>query len=193
MLYIAYGSNLHRGQMKHRCPTATVVGPTELKGYDLLFRGSRHSAVATVEHQEKGSVPALLWDIKGRDELSLDRYEGFPNFYHKELKIVEFQGEHVPAMLYVMNGGHRFGEPSQTYYNTIREGYKSAGFDPQFLDNAVKWSEEQAMEHDRKQIREWYPRGFLRDEDMAAAYDEELDQYYDEQDWEEGPSLFGSR
>ncbi len=43
-LYIAYGSNLNLPQMGRRCPTAKVVGTSEIKNYELLFRG-----VATVE------------------------------------------------------------------------------------------------------------------------------------------------
>ena len=48
-LYIAYGSNLNLPQMAFRCPTAEVVGKSELKDYELLFRGSHYGAVATVE------------------------------------------------------------------------------------------------------------------------------------------------
>ena len=40
-LYIAYGSNLNLEQMAFRCPTAKVVGKSELKDYELLFRGGR--------------------------------------------------------------------------------------------------------------------------------------------------------
>ena len=36
--YIAYGSNLNRGQMALRCPDAKVVGTGEIKDYELLFR-----------------------------------------------------------------------------------------------------------------------------------------------------------
>lgn len=32
-LYIAYGSNLHLPQMAFRCPTAKVVGASEVKGF----------------------------------------------------------------------------------------------------------------------------------------------------------------
>ena len=35
-LYIAYGSNLNLPQMAFRCPTAKVVGTSEVKGYELL-------------------------------------------------------------------------------------------------------------------------------------------------------------
>ena len=88
-LYIAYGSNLHLPQMAFRCPTAKVVGASEVKGYELLFRGGSRGAVATIEPLEGSSVPVLLWKIRPQDELSLDRYEGYPNFYRKEMLEVE--------------------------------------------------------------------------------------------------------
>ena len=39
-LYIAYGSNLNLPQMANRCPTAEVVGTSEVKGYELLFKAA---------------------------------------------------------------------------------------------------------------------------------------------------------
>ena len=39
--YIAYGSNLNVRQMKFRCPTAKVVGTSVIKGYELLYKGSK--------------------------------------------------------------------------------------------------------------------------------------------------------
>ena len=47
--YIAYGSNLNLEQMKMRCPTAEVVGVSELKGYKLVFKGALTNAYATIE------------------------------------------------------------------------------------------------------------------------------------------------
>ena len=35
-LYAAYGSNLHLPQMAVRCPTAEVVGDSEIAGLELL-------------------------------------------------------------------------------------------------------------------------------------------------------------
>lgn len=145
-LYIAYGSNLNLPQMSFRCPTAKVVGVSEIKGYELLFRGSRSSAVATVEPLAGSSVPVLLWKVRPKDELALDRYEGYPNFYRKELFPVELGGRSVNAMVYVMNDGHPLGAPSDYYLNTILEGYKSAGFDSDFLEQAVEKSIRLAQE-----------------------------------------------
>lgn len=141
-LYIAYGSNLNLPQMAHRCPTAKVVGASEIKDYELLFRGSRHNAVATVEPKEGSSVPVLVWSIKPQDEIALDCYEGYPNLYGKEMLTVELFGKPVSAMVYTMTPGHVAGYPSQYYLNVIEQGYTSAGFDPQILYDAVERSTE---------------------------------------------------
>ena len=148
-LYIAYGSNLNLPQMAFRCPTAKVVGASEIKGYELLFRGGRKGAVATVEPLEGSSVPVLLWKIRPGDEQALDRYEGYPHFYRKEMMEVELSGKTVPGMVYVMNGGHELGAPSDFYLNTIMEGYKTAGFDTDFLDQAVEKSIRLAAEQQK--------------------------------------------
>ena len=136
-LYIAYGSNLNLPQMAFRCPTAEIAGKSELKGYELLFRGGRRGAVATVEPRDGGSVPVLLWKIRKEDEEALDRYEGYPHFYEKQMMEVELDGKPVSAMVYVMTPGHEFGIPSDYYADVIREGYETAGFDLQILEDAI--------------------------------------------------------
>lgn len=95
-LYLAYGSNPNLEQMRWRCPTAEVVGTAQLQGYALLFRGgnarSGRGAVATVEPEKNANIPVLIWKIQERDEQALDRYEGYPYFYHKERMEVDLAG-----------------------------------------------------------------------------------------------------
>lgn len=136
-LYIAYGSNLNLPQMAFRCPTAEVVGKSELKDYELLFRGGRRGAVATVEPKEGSTVPVLLWKIRRMDEAALDRYEGYPRFYDKQMMKVELDGRTVSAMVYIMTPGHEFGIPSDYYADVIWQGYESAGFDTGILTDAI--------------------------------------------------------
>lgn len=145
-LYIAYGSNLNLPQMAFRCPSAKVAGTGELKDYELLFRGSRRNAVATVEPLKGSNVPVLLWTLKERDLQALDRYEGYPSFYRKEILPVELMGKTTSAMVYIMNDGRPFGAPSDHYLNAIMEGYQSAGFDTEFLEQAVEKSIRLAQE-----------------------------------------------
>ena len=136
-LYIAYGSNLNREQMADRCPTARVLGASVMDGWRLLFRGAREGAVATVEPYENGRVPVLVWEITPADEAALDRYEGWPFFYRKELVEVTLDGKTVSAMVYIMNEGRPLGQPSCYYYSVILEGYKDAGFDVEILRQAT--------------------------------------------------------
>ena len=136
-LYIAYGSNLNLEQMANRCPTAKVIGTSEIKDYKLTFRGPHGHAVATVEPCKGESVPALVWQITPNDEKALDRYEGWPHLYRKETIKVKVDKKTVNAMVYIMNEGRPLEQPSCYYYSTILEGYKSAGFDAEYLRKAV--------------------------------------------------------
>ena len=157
MLYIAYGSNINPGQMAHRCPGAKVAGVAELEGHDLLFKGRRYSAVATIEPLDGGAVPVLLWSISKTHEQALDAFEGWPHVYRKEIRTVQFEGEACQGMLYIMNGAP-FGYPSARYYNTIREGYKSAGLDTGYLDRAVERSMRLALEQDVEREMAFSPK-----------------------------------
>lgn len=139
-LYIAYGSNLHLEQMKYRCPTATVVGKSELVGYKLIFKGAPTNAYATIEESTHDIVPVLIWELKSQDEKALDRYEGYPTFYYKKNIGVEVEGTQVEAMVYIMNEKNQLGIPSPRYYDVIRTGYKTAGFDESILENAFNRS-----------------------------------------------------
>ena len=86
--YLAYGSNLNVPQMRRRCPHATILGTATLKGWELLFKGSKTGSYLTIEESEGGKVPVVIWEVPPSDEESLDRYEGFPNFYYKkEIKV----------------------------------------------------------------------------------------------------------
>ena len=136
--YIAYGSNMDEGQMAHRCPTARLLGQTEVEGYRLLFKGSLTGAYATIEPQEGGRVPALVWEIGEADEASLDRYEGFPSFYYKKDLTVRLDGQEVTAMVYIMDERRRLGEPGGAYYGVLERAYEKFGFPMETLQAALK-------------------------------------------------------
>lgn len=147
-LYVAYGSNLNLEQMRRRCSTSKVVGSSVLYGQSLLFRGEKGGAVATVEPKRGGQVPVLIWEIAPADEAALDRYEGFPFLYRKETVKIKLDGKLVEAMVYIMNvddevyGYKPLNQPDISYYSTIREGYKSAGFNLDVLRKATERSVE---------------------------------------------------
>ena len=123
--------------MAYRCPDAAVIGSTVLSDYRLVFRGGRHSCVATIEMKRGSSVPALLWEITGKCEKALNRYEGYPHLYRKKRLLVDLDGYELVAMAYIMNEGPPLAMPDAYYYATILEGYRDCGFDEAILKQAV--------------------------------------------------------
>lgn len=138
--YIAYGSNLNLEQMQRRCPTAQVVGVSELKGYKLTFKGALANAYATIEESTDSTVPVLIWSLKSEDEQSLDRYEGYPTYYFKEMHTVVVNGKSIEAMVYIMNKKYKAGIPSGDYYNTVSKGYNDNQLSIKYLEEALRES-----------------------------------------------------
>ena len=134
-LYFAYGSNINLGQMEYRCPDASVVGPVVLEGWELLFR---RGGFATITPKEGDTVHGLLWSLTRSCERSLDRYEGYPRFYDKKMVTVrDSEGRSLSVMAYIMDD--RFREPmlpTDSYYNSILEGYQQNGLPVSALKKA---------------------------------------------------------
>lgn len=131
-LYIAYGSNINLEQMAYWCPHSKVVGTSEIKDFELEFRG-----VATIVPKENASVPVLIWELDERDLPTLNRYEGWPRLYRQEKMDFELEGKSYKGMVYLMNRGE-ISPPSQQYYNTILQGYRENGLDESFLQKALE-------------------------------------------------------
>jgi len=137
-VFAAYGVGLNRAEMAKHCPTAKPIGTTELKNFNLAFRGGNACAVATIEKTKGGSVPALLWEITPQDEVALDRWIGVPDLYRKDTVKVRWNGAVTDAFVYILIGNKPQNKPSAFYYSTLLEGYKAAGFDTEFLKAAVQ-------------------------------------------------------
>lgn len=148
--YLAYGSNLNLHQMKFRCPTARVVGTAWIDDYELLFKGSKTGAYLTIEKKKGSKVPVAVWAVEPKDELNLDRYEGYPTFYYKKEMQIEYEGVKtnkkytVDAFVYIMHEERKVGIPSKYYVITCAEGYQAFGFDTEYLRKALDYSLEVA-------------------------------------------------
>ncbi len=146
--YIAYGSNLNTEQMQRRCPDARLIGTSTIEGCELLFKGSGTGAYLTIEPREGGNVPAAVWEVSAADERKLDRYEGYPVFYHKtNMKLsVALAGTDEVRILdgfaYVMCSERTLGMPAIDYFITCAQGYQAFGFDIHTLLDAYNNSKE---------------------------------------------------
>ena len=131
-LYIAYGSNINLEQMAYRCPHSKVAGTSEIKNFELEFRG-----VVTIVPKENASVPVLIWKLDERNLSTLNQYEGWPRLYRQEKMEFELNGKTFEGMAYLMNYG-KIAPPSQEYYNTILQGYRENALDESFLQKALE-------------------------------------------------------
>ena len=148
--YLAYGSNLNVKQMQFRCPDARIVGTAEIPNYQLLFKGSKTGSYLTIEPKQGCTVPAAVWSVSERDELALDRYEGYPHFYYKtelELSLAK-TGKKLTAFVYIMHEERKLGLPTFAYIRTCVDGYRQFGFDLKHLRKAMDISEREVYHHE---------------------------------------------
>ena len=136
--YVAYGSNTSIEQMKVRCPDAVPVGVTSLRDWRLMFRYH-----ATIEREKGFEVPVVVWAISKADEANLDRYEGAPVYYRKQMIPVTFKAfdtrrtRKVSALVYVMNNVQQITPPDDWYLAGIEEGYEHFHLNRRVLQKAV--------------------------------------------------------
>lgn len=141
--YLAYGSNLNVRQMRFRCPTALVVGKGVIKDYRLLFKGSKTGSYLTIEKAKGYEVPVAVWKVDEACEESLDRYEGYPSFYYKKEIEIDFKSikkglpRHSKAFVYIMHEERELGIPSRGYVEVCLEGYRTFGFNPILIEEAI--------------------------------------------------------
>jgi len=139
MYYFAYGSNLHREQMKNRCPESVPVAKVKLEGYRLNF-----NRVADIVEDKGAAVCGALYDVSKKDIKSLNRYEGYPHLYDKlDVEVADDQGKTYRAFVYVMTA-KGCCEPSEGYYQIIEEGYRDWGLNTHPLRQALKESRQSA-------------------------------------------------
>ena len=129
--YFAYGSNLHRVQMKRRCPNCRFVKKIILHNYSLMFR-SKYGA-ADIEKKIDGKVYGALYLISKVDEKRLDAYEEYPTLYKKMF----FKYNNKKVMTYIMPKKTKLVPPTARYLCIIRQGYKDCKLNMKSLNEAL--------------------------------------------------------
>jgi hypothetical protein len=116
-LYLAYGSNLNKRDMRIRCPGAVTKGKVIwLEDARLVFRG-----VADVEIIPNHVCPTGLWLITPENERTLDRYEGVAGGLYTKEEVDLGKGK--SALIYLMSAQGIY-PPSLYYYNCLKQGYR---------------------------------------------------------------------
>ena len=144
--YIAYGSNLVKSEMKHRCPSAKPVGTAVLKNYELECR-----MYLTVTPKKNANTIVGVWEIDENDETKLDRYESYPELYSKKnienLSVKAFDGSVmvVDAFVYTIREDAPLFPSTEEYYGRCFEGYKDFGIDTGNLVKAFRTALDSAI------------------------------------------------
>jgi gamma-glutamylcyclotransferase (GGCT)/AIG2-like uncharacterized protein YtfP len=138
MLYFAYGSNMHRGQMAERCPGATPAGTAWLPAHRFAIN---RCGWATVVPEEGATVYGALWGLTDADERALDLYEGVAEGDYVR-KVVEAwrwpSGGPVEAWLYVAAEASP-GLPEPEYLAGIVEAALFLGLPTRYADEVRAW------------------------------------------------------
>ena len=129
--YFAYGSNLHRLQMKRRCPSCRFVKKIILHNYSLTFR-SKYGA-ADIEKKIGCKVYGALYLISKTAEKRLDVYEEYPTLYKKMF----FKYNNKKVMTYIMPKKTKLVPPTDHYLDIIRQGYRDCKLNMKSLNEAL--------------------------------------------------------
>ena len=125
MIYFAYGSNLHKVQMKKRCPGSRPVCKATLHNHKMIYR----RGVATIEPSPGSKVYGAIYIITDKDLVPLDKYEGYPQLYYREHFHLEVgPNKFVEAMAYVMHSHFKRQNASKRYKEIIEQGYFDWGW-----------------------------------------------------------------
>ncbi|WPG98805.1 Hypothetical protein R9X50_00160100 [Acrodontium crateriforme] len=96
-LYFGYGSNLWLHQMHQRCPTSTYHGIARLKQFRWIINARGYANIVALQAETLTKTPSyenevwgLIYSLSPKDEERLDRNEGVPVAYTKEMLEVEF-------------------------------------------------------------------------------------------------------
>ena len=137
MLYFAYGSNMHPGQMRTRCPGCVFVAAARLRDHCLAFTRPWAAwdggGVADLQPSQGGMVEGVLWEITEAHRNALDEYEEYPAAYTRKDVVVEtFAGKALTAFAYFARpmGTYR---PGRRYLQSLVDGARAHGLSPGYV------------------------------------------------------------
>lgn len=107
--YFAYGSNMDMNRLSGRGISPMTRHKGVLNGWKLKFNKKASAgdwSFANIEKSEEDSVEGLVFTIKESDLKLLDKFEGAPRHYRREILIVETYSEDVKCITYIAQPEH---------------------------------------------------------------------------------------
>jgi gamma-glutamylcyclotransferase (GGCT)/AIG2-like uncharacterized protein YtfP len=107
--YFAYGSNMDMSRLSTRGVNPITRNKGTLKNWKLKFNKKASAgdwSFANIEPSEGDTVEGLVFTIKESDLKLLDKFEGAPRHYRREILIVETYTEEIKCITYVAQPEH---------------------------------------------------------------------------------------
>lgn len=137
MLYFAYGSNMSRGPMRSRCPTAEESGLAILQGYRFAIMANGYASVVPAAGQD---VHGLLWRIGPQDLAALDDYEDVAGGLYRQAMLSVLQdGRSMDALVY-LGCETREGRPTAAYLALVLEAARECGLPKAYIEELARFA-----------------------------------------------------
>ena len=123
--YFAYGSNMSAKRIRERLGWSPSRIPVILKGYLLAFnKQSNDGGKANIQLSEGNKVEGILYFVKERDLIILDKYEGVADKQYKRenIEVIDLLGRKIPAIAYTAINIGPESLPTPQYLNFLLEG-----------------------------------------------------------------------
>lgn len=141
MYYFAYGSNMNHRQMNERCPTAKFITRAKLNGYKFVYDGytsSRNGAVANIIKSDNNIVEGGLFEIDNDCLHALDKYEGYPSYYERQIVEVEDDNDNSYQAIVYLRKPQKLGKPSDEYRDIVLKGARDCGLTEEYIRRYIK-------------------------------------------------------
>ena len=131
--YFAYGMNCDTHEMQYES-FCRPIGKAKLVGWHLEMQ-------CFVNIVPGGEMEGVLWEIDDETLEQLDKREGYPHLYTRQVINVFHENETHGAIVYVMTDHYtRLGRermPSTHYVISIMRGYKTFGIPQSQITDAI--------------------------------------------------------
>ena len=135
--YFAYGSNMDMSRLSNRGVNPETRHKGTLKNWKLKFNKKASAgdwSFANIEQSEGDIVEGLVFTIKESDLKLLDKFEGAPKHYRREILEIETDKEAIRCITYIAQPEH------------VVEGLLPQKDYMQFLINGAKMLSEEYQE-----------------------------------------------
>jgi len=107
--YFAYGSNMDMSRLSNRGVNPETRDKGTLKNWKLKFNKKASAgdwSFANIEQSEGDIVEGLVFTIKESDLKLLDKFEGAPRHYRREILEIETEREAIKCITYIAQPEH---------------------------------------------------------------------------------------